>query len=233
MSQAPSFDKGQLRMAGIAGILGGILILLFAVVGESHGVFFYDAVFDGASVEPWMRNVVAGGSLSKGIMALPALGFACQFIVIGVLRRYIAEDSWQKTLAVTGYSIGVPVAVAAFLLQLSLMNQVLLVHANRPALSPALELVASLHLHYFHVVNHFVGPFFIMILGTAMIAWAARRSGVLPGWICGWLIGCGVMLFISLFSPLVPALGALGLFAPLHMLGFVVLGVILLRRSWN
>jgi hypothetical protein len=213
MSPDASFDKGLLRMAGIAGVLGGLLILLFAIVADSNGVFFYNAVFTGASVDPWMQNVLASPRLSRAIMALPALGFSCMFVVIGVLYRYIRPDSWQKTLAVIGYAIGVPVAVVTFMLQLSLMNQVLLVHANRPELAASLDLIAGLQLHFFHVVNHFVGPFFIIVVGTMMMAWAGLRSGDLPRWICGWLILCGAMVFISFLAPLVPVLSVLGIFA--------------------
>jgi hypothetical protein len=231
MGEDSTFDTGLLRMAGIAGILAGSLILLFALTADGRGLLFYGPIVEGASVEPWMRKVQASPALSRCIMALPILGFSCMLVVIGVLRSYIREESWQKTLAVAGYGIGVPVAVVAFTLQLGLMNQVVLIHARRPQLSEPMELVAGVFLFVFHIVNHFVGPFFIIVLGSSMMAWAALRSSVLPRWICGWLMTCGVMLFASFWHPLVPALEVLGFFAPLHMAGYIALGVILLGRG--
>jgi hypothetical protein len=73
--------------------------------------------------------------------------------------------------------------------------------------------------------------FFVIVLGTAMMAWAALRSAVVPRWICFWLMTCGVLVFLSLWNPLVPALGIFGIFAPLQMLGYVMPGVSLLRRA--
>ena len=192
MSQTEKFDRGLLRMGGIAAILAGSLILFAFVVAESNGVMFFSSVYEGGSAEPWMKMVLASPSLSQGIMVLPALGFSCMLLVMGVMRQVIEEGSWQKTLATAGYGIGVPVAVIAFTLQLSLMNEVLLVGARRPELSSSLELVASVFLYAFHVVNHYVGPFLIIVMGTGMMAWAALRSAVLPRWLCIWLMTCAV-----------------------------------------
>lgn len=69
------------------------------------------------------------------------------------------------------------------------------------------------------------------LLRMAGIAGALVKENALPKWICYWLIVCGTLIIISFFEFLVPALGVAGFGAPLHMLGFVMLGVILLRRS--
>jgi hypothetical protein len=232
MNQNPSFRKELLRMAGIAGILAGLFVLTFAIVADSNGVFFYNEVFEGVSVEPWIQNVKASPSLSKYIMALPLFGFSCILIVALVLFKYIQENSWQKNLSLAGYVVGVPLAVGVFVAQLSQMNEVLLLYGKAAEVNAQLELVASLQLYYFHLVNHLFGPLFVILLGTTMMAWAALKENVLPKWICYWLIACGVMIFISFFGFLVPALGVAGIGAPLHMLGFLMLGVILLRWSW-
>jgi hypothetical protein len=231
MDSNPTFDSGLLRLAGIAGILVGLCILTFAIVGESFGIFFFDDVASGASIEPWIRNVQASPELSKFLMVLPILGFSCLLIVGIVLYRYIAESSWQKNLSLAGYAVGVPIAVGTFIAQLALMNEVLLLYGKTAAQGAYLETVGSLQLYSFYVINHFIGPFFVVVLGTTLLAWAALKSGRLPRWICYWLMTCGALLFVSFFSPVVPALGAAEMGAPLHMLGVLMLGLILLRRS--
>lgn len=231
MNSEPSFNKSLLRMAGIAGILVGVFILTFAIVAGSNDIFFYNEVFEGASVEPWIKNVQASPMLSRFIMAFPAFGFSCIFIVAIILYKYMREDSWQKNLSLMGYIIGVPLAVGMFVAQLSLMNEVLLLYGKSAEADAQLQVMVSAQLYYFHVINLLVGPFFVIILGTTMMIWAALKERVLPKWICYWLITCGVMIFISFFGFLIPPLGMAGIGAPLHMLGFIMLGAILLRRS--
>ncbi len=218
-------------MAGISGILVGLFILTFALVAGSNGIFFYNEVFEGASVEPWVQNVQASPLLSKFIMILPVFGFSCILILAVALFKYVQENSWQKNLSLAGYVIGVPLTVGVFIAQLSLMNEVLLISGKSTDVSAQLQLVASVQLYFFHAVNHLFGPFFVIVLGTPMMAWAALKESVLPQWICYWLITCGVMVFISFFGFMIPALGVAGIGAPLHMLGLLMLGVLLLRRS--
>jgi len=231
MISNPPFNKNLLRMAGIAGILVGVLILTFAIVSDLNKIFFYDAIYRGGSVDPWLQNVLASPSLSRFITVLPVLGFSCMLIVTIVLYQYIPENSWQKNLALTGHAIGVPVAVGSFIAQLSLMNEALLLYGKSAEMDVQFQLITSVRLHFFHVVNHIFGPFFIIILGTTMMAWAALKASVLPRWICIWLITCGVMMFISFFGFLIPVLRLVDIGAPLHMLGCSMLGLILLRRS--
>lgn len=219
-------------MGGIAGILVGLLIITFAIVAESNGIFFYNGVFEGASVEPWIQSVQASPLLSQFIMMLPMFGFSCILLIAIVLYKYIQQDSWQKNLSLAGYIIGVPLAVGVFAAQLSQMNEVLLLYGKSAEVNAHLQTTASVQLYYFHVVNHLFGPFFIIVLGTTMMAWAALKEKALPKWICYWLITCGVLVFISYGSFLVPALAITGLGAPLHMLGILMLGVMLLKQSF-
>ena len=228
-----SIDKGLLRMAGIAGILVGVFILTFAIVGESNKILFFDPVFEGGSVEPWIRNIQASPSLARFITVLPILGFSCMFVVSVVLYRYIPENSWQKNLSIVGYAIGVPVAVVTFASHLSLIDEVLLLYGGSEAMDGRLEAIASVRLYYFGVINHVIGPFFVVIIGTSMMAWAALKKGTLPKWICIWLMSCGALVSISFIGFWVPVLRVTGIAAPLHMLGFFMLGVILLRRSFS
>jgi hypothetical protein len=218
-------------MAGIAGILAGAFILAFAILADGHGLFLFNGVLEGASIEPWIQNVLANPSLSRFIMVLPALGFSCIFVVAIVLYQQIGESSWQKNLALVGYAIGVPVVVSTFLAHLSLMNEVLLLFGSSAATDAHIQTITAVRLHSFSLINHIFGPFFIIIVGTSMMAWAALKAKALPSWICVWLMTCGALLSISIVGFLVPALRLAALGAPLHMVGFVMLGVILLRRS--
>lgn len=231
MSTTPPLSRSLLRMAGIAGILVGVFILTFAVVAGSHKIFFFDQIFEGGSVEPWIDSVMASPSLSRFIMVLPMLGFSCMFLVAIVLYQYIPENSWQKNLAIVGYAIGVPVVVGMFMVHLSLMNEILLLYGKSPATDGQLQIVTAVRLHFFSVTNHILGPFFVIVIGTSMMAWAAQKAGALPRWICIWLMTCGALLVVSFVGFWVPALRLASFGAPLHMVGFVMLGVTLLRRS--
>ena len=232
MAQNQSLNRGLVRLAGISALLAGACILEFAIVAQSKGIFFIDGVYQGASIDPWLQNVLAHPGLSRIIMVLPIIGFSSMFVLMRALLKVIAQDSWQKTLALSGYSIGVPVVVLGFVMQLSLMN-LMLVHGTRLDVMPTMKIVATLQLLAFHVINDFIGPLFVIVLGTAMLAWAALKANALPRWICLWLMTCGVMVSLSFLAPLIPAIAILGLFAPLHMVGLVLLGVILLRRRWS
>lgn len=231
MNQNPSLNRNLLRLSGIAGILAGLFILTFAILADSNGIFSYNNVFEGASVEPWIQNVQASPSLSKFIMSLPVFGFSCILIVAIFMYKHLQDYSWQKNLFFAGYVIGVPLVVSVFIAQLSLMNEVLLLYGKTAEMNTQLQLFASLQLYYFHAVNHLFGPFFVIVLGTTMMAWAALKENVLPKWICYWLIACGAMIFISFFGFLVPVLSVAGIGAPLHILGFLMLGVILLHQG--
>ncbi|MEZ6017880.1 MAG: DUF4386 family protein, partial [Planctomycetota bacterium] len=194
MTPASVATRGLLRLAGIAALLAGALVLCFAILADGHGLLFDAAVYEGASTETWRQAVVAAPRLSKVIMLLPALGFSCMLLLVHALRRCLQQDSWQLTLALVGYGIGVPVAVFAFTVQLALMNEVLLIHAYRPEASAALEATAGVLQLLFHLVNQFVGPFFVIVLGTSMMAWAVLRARLVPRWICLWLMTCGAMV---------------------------------------
>ncbi len=222
----------MLLTAGIAGILVGVFILTFAVVADGNNIFLFDDVFSGASVEPWIQNVLASPNLSKFIMLLPVAGFSCMFVVAIVLYQYIPENSWQKNLSLAGYAIGVPVAVVVFMSQLSLMNEILLLYGKSPAMDVQLQALSSVRLHFFNLSNLIIAPVFIIICGTGMMAWAALKADALPKWICIWWMVCTVLVFISFGGLWFPVLRIAGLGAPLHMLGFLMAGVILLKRSF-
>jgi hypothetical protein len=225
------FSSSLLWMAGIAAILAGVFIISFAVIGTSNKLFFYFEVLEGGSVVPWIQNVQASPSVARFIMALPVLGFSCFLLVAIVLYQYIQETSWQKNLSMAAYLIGVPVTILMWTLQLSLMNYVLLNYGKSPEMNVQVEGLASYILYFFHAINEVFGPLFIIVLGTAMMAWAALKAGVLPKWLCYWAMACGVLLLLSFISVINPAFRILSFAAPLHMLWFIVLGIVLWRRA--
>ena len=226
-----TFSSSLLWMAGIAAILAGVFIISFAGIASSNNLFFYLEVLEGGSVVPWIQNVQASPSVAGFIMALPILGFSCFLIVAIVLYQYIRETSWQKNLSLGSYLIGVPVTIVMWILQLSLMNYVLLNYGKSPEMNVHIEGLASYLLYFFHVTNEIFGPLLIIVLGASMMAWAALKAGVLPKWLCYWAIACGALLLLSFLSVINPAFRILSFAAPLHMLWFIVLGVILIRRA--
>jgi hypothetical protein len=58
-------------------------------------------------------------------------------------------------------------AAWTFIAQLSLMNTLLLHYGRAPEGDAQLRILASQQLYEFHVVNHFAGPLFVVVIGTA------------------------------------------------------------------
>lgn len=226
-----TLSPSVLRFGAVAAMLVAPLIVTFAILGDSNQILFFDPVFTGGSVEPWIRNVLAAPGLSKIIMVLPLIGFTCFLVTGWVLFQYNRENSWQKNLSLVGYTIGVPMGVVMWILQLSLMNYVLLYYGKTPEMDLQIQDQVSFGLYFFNIVNTVFGPLFIIVLGSGMMAWAALKAAVLPKWLCYWGMLCAVMLVISFLGFLSPALFALGLFAPLHMIWFSVTGVYLWRQT--
>jgi len=225
------FPSALLRLGGIAGILAGVFVITFALIADSNHIFFFQDVYSGGSVEPWIINVQASAALSKFIMALPILGFSCFLIVGKILYQYMEENNWQKNLAIVGYSIGVPVSIVMWILQLSLMNHVLLNYGQSPEMDIQINSQVSLVLFFFHITNDVFGPLFIIVLGSGFMAWALLKAEIFPKWFCytGMLIA--LVLAISFLSVINPALRVLSNVAPLHMLWFILLGVFLLKSA--
>ncbi len=222
-----------LRLGGIAGILAGLLVLSFAITSSSKGLLFFQDVYSGGSVVPWIQNVMASPSLSRFIMVIPVAGFTCFLITGVVLYQYIGERNWQKNLGLVGYSIGVPFTMALWVMQLSLMNHVLLLYGKSPETDAQIARHASFILYLFQISNDIFGPLFIIVLGSGMMAWAALKVGALPKWLCYWGMACGVLLALSFLFTVNPAFGLLGLAAPLHMVWFILVGGFLLLQARN
>ena len=225
------FPSSLLRLSGIASILAGVFVISFAIVSDSNNLFFFFDVYSGGSVEPWILSVKSSPVLSKFIMALPVFGFSCFLITGLVLYQLIPENNWQKNLGISGYAIGVPITLIMWIMQLSLMNHVLLTYGQSPELDLQISSQVSLVLYFFHIMNEFFGPLFIIVMGSGMTAWALLKVNIFPKWFCysGMLIA--LILAISFLSAIIPVFQVLGNFAPLHMIWFIVLGLYLLRYN--
>jgi hypothetical protein len=225
------FPAPLLRLAGIAGILAGLFVISFAVIADSNNLFFFIDVYSGGSVEPWIQSVKSSPILSKFMMALPVIGFSCFLIVGVVLFQYIQENSWQKNLGIVGYSIGVPLTLTMWIIQLSLMNHVLLSHGHSPETDLQISSQVSLILYFFHIINEIFGPLFCIVLGSGMMAWAALKAKIFPKWFCYIGMSIALLMAISFLSVVNPAIRVLSTVAPLHMIWFIILGIYLLKSA--
>ena len=226
-----ALSPALLRFGAVAAMLIAPIIITVAVLGESNNILFFDPIFYGEPVEPWIKSVLRAAGLSKIIMVLPVIGFSCFLAAGSVLFQYIRENSWQKNLGLVGYAIGVPMTVVMWILQLSLMNHVLLHYGKTPDADLQLQTQVAFVLYFFNIINTVFGPLFIIVLGSGMMAWAALKVAALPKWLCYWGILCALMLSISFLGFLSPDFFVLGVFAPLHMLWFFVVGVYLWRQA--
>lgn len=222
---------GLFRLGGIMGICAGLFILIFAITSEINGILFVNDALTGGSIDTWINNVLANPVLAKFIMILPILGFSSMLVLGYVLNQLIADTSWQKSLSLIGYIIGVPVVVFAFVSHLSLMNQLIQLPVPASEISPEVETYTVFAFHRWMMINNYIGPFFIIILGHSFMAWSAYKSKILPKWMAYWALFNGSILLLSFLYPILPVLEILGLGGPLSMIWLVVCGAILLRKS--
>lgn len=220
-----------LRMAGIAGIMAFLLIIIFATTAESNHLFFFNEIYEGGSPLSWINDIKESPLLSKVIMALPVLAFSCFLITGSIIYQWLPSKSWQKNLSLIGYVIGVPVAIIMWILQLSLMNHILLTSNQLP--ESEISGLTSFILFFFHVMNEYFIPFFIIVMGSGLLYWAALKDRVFPAWLCYVGMIISFLMFISFLSLVQPAIRPLSNIAPLHMLWFAVLGIYLLKASFK
>lgn len=220
-----------LRLAGISAILAGIIIICFALISDSHGLFFFYDIYTGGSVEPWIGNVRSNPELSRIIMALPVLGFSCFLITGLVLFQLLPVTIWQKNLSIAGYGIGVPISILMWIIQLSLMNHVMLTYGQPTASDAQMNSLTSFVLFFFHIMNDVFGPLFIIVSGSGMLAWSALRAELLPKWFCyaGMLIA--IIMILSFLAVSIPEFRVLSFIAPVHMIWYIGLGVYLLKLA--
>ncbi len=219
------------RLAGIAGICVGLCIISFAMISDSKGILFFPDIYKGESIEPWLQNIRDNAQLARIIMILPIIGFSAILVAGVALFQWIKPSSWQKNLGLAAYVIGVPMVVSMMISHLSLRNYLIVLFENGGMLGDQLELQVSLQLHHWMIVNDFFGPFFVIAIGTSSMAYAALQAKFLPKWLCYWGLFNGGMMGLSFLAVIIPAFQFASFAAPLHMLWFFVMGVILLRRE--
>ncbi|MBZ0326478.1 MAG: hypothetical protein K8F54_02650 [Altibacter sp.] len=219
--------KGTIRMSGFAAIFAGLCILTFAITSELKGILFIHDALNGGSILSWMENVRASPELSRCIAILPILGFSSMLLVGISLNRLSTPSCWQKNISLAGYLIGVPVVVAAIVHHLSLMNHIIL--TSNSAAENTLELYSALSVYQWEVINNFIGPFFVIIVGHSFMAFVLKHENLIPKWLYYWAILNGCLLFLCFFGVFLPFLKILSLAAPSSMIWLVVLGFVLLK----
>ncbi|MCB1025927.1 MAG: DUF4386 family protein, partial [Acidobacteria bacterium] len=219
-----------LAVGGIAGICVGIFVLSFAITADNIGIAFVPEVYTGESIDYWIANVLANPFLSRFLIALIMIGFGAMFISGFALFRLLGEH-WQKYVALAGYMIGIPSAIFVFMTRLTMTHQLIVLSSKQPELAKELKLHLILMLQNWHFTAEFVGPVFIVVIGTSFMAWAAKKEKFLPAWLCYWAFLCGILSILYFLKFDYPFLKIAGLGGgPLHMLWFFALGVVLLRR---
>ena len=223
--------KEFLVLGGIAGICVGIFVLTFAVIATKLKIGFVPAVYRGESIEYWIQNVVNNPTTSMLVVASLTVGFGAMLVGGFSFFKLINGNYWQKYLGLSGYIIGVPAAVYNFIERLSLQYQIIVLSKNKPDILDQIELHSRISLQEWQFTGEYVGPFFVVFMGTTFMAWAAKRDNLLPNWLCYWAFTCGALTILHLFKLKVSAfeIAALGA-GPLHMLWFFVTGIVLLRK---
>lgn len=227
--QATATERRDLyTLAGVGGLLVAVLILTFAVVGTAHGLAFAFEIREGGSIRPWIERVHAQPVAWRFVTACLSLGFGAMLVTAFAVYRLLDPGRWQRHLFLCGYLIGVPTVMNTFLSHYALMYQI--GRSPSPA-SDQLALVAEISMQEWILAASRFGPFFIVVLGTGVMAWCALRDRLLPPWLCWWGMACGAAALLQLFSGFWSPLRYFTLGAgPPHMLWFGVAGAALLRR---
>ncbi|MCB0538065.1 MAG: DUF4386 family protein [Lewinellaceae bacterium] len=224
-------NSGIYRLGGIAGICAGLFILTFAIISESKGILFAPGALADGAIDNWLQNVRSHADASRFLLILPIMGFFAMLIVGMVMYQIIAENFWQKNLSLVGYVIGVPVVVGAFVAHLSLVNQLVLPLTQSVELDTQVRFFTTVSIHRWEIVNSFIGPSFVIILGHTLMAWAAHKANMFPKWLTYWALFNGSLLLISFLYFVSPVLKIASIGAPLSMLWLITLGVTLLKMS--
>jgi hypothetical protein len=228
-SAEPVSNDHVLRLAGFAGLGVGIFILPFAVSDGVIGGLFATEVLRGADAEGWLQRISAHPGLARVAIALPIAGFALMLVTGLALYRLVAAAHWAGTLGLMGYLVGVPLAVGTFVSATSLVWRAL--GSDVLTTLPQAMPVITSELHRFMLVNLTVGPLFIIVMGHTSMAVAARRTAVLPRWLCTWGFVNGAIMLTGTAVVWWPAFEFMQIGGPLSMLWVMTVGAVLLRKS--
>ncbi|MCB0466380.1 MAG: DUF4386 family protein [Aequorivita sp.] len=231
MESNNTINSHLLKLGGIAGIVAGLCVLSFALISQIKGILFTPEVFDGKSIEPWLQHLNESPQLVKLIPILPIIGFSCMLVFGIVLYQKIEEKTWQKSLALVGYLIGVPIAVSTFVSHFSFVNELLSFSTTTPEMINQIQVLAAFKMHHYMTINFAIGPLFIIVIGNSFMAWAALKAGILPKWVCYWAFFNGSLIFLGIISVFFPIFRLSQIGGPLTMLWFLTSGIILIRKN--
>jgi hypothetical protein len=220
-----------LKLGGITGILTGISILTFAISSELNGVFFVPEIYNGGSIEYWIENLGANSTFASIHIFLMVLGFFSMLVTAFILYQIIPENSWQKNLSIISYAIGGAIIFPTIASHQSLENYIITLLDKGEYTSNQIQEIVGSEVHTWMTINDYFGLLFIIILGTGLMSWALRKAGIIPKWFFIWAIVVSVLVTLSFFKGIFPVFAHFGNFAPLHMIWFSILGIILLRLS--
>lgn len=238
--ESPGMDRQSRIVGGVAGIGVGVFVLTFAVSNDLIGGLFSREALQGQSIDPWLERIAAHPVLAQVAIACPILGFTLMLVVARVVASALPE-SGLRTVATSGYLVGVPLAVVNFTAVLGLVRNILLLGANdggipgdlqpdiRAGIPEAAKLLIGIDLSGFMLANIVVGPLLIGLVGNAMLCLAGLRSKVMPTWLCAWGIGAAALLLVASFEAVWPPLSVASIGGPFTMLWFVFVGIAILR----
>lgn len=222
-----------LTLGGISGILTGIFILIFAISSELNGVFFIPEIYTGDSISNWIQNLESNRNFASWHITLMIFGFASMLLTAFIIYQIIPENNWQKNLSIISYAIGGTIVFPSIVSHQSLENYIISLMDKGEYTTNQIQEIVGSGVYTWMNVNDYFGPLFIIVMGTGLMSWALKKAGIIPMWFFIWALIVSFSLFLSFFKGLVPALANLGNFAPLHMIWFSVLGILLLRLRTN
>ena len=233
MNYSKRNDISLIRLAGIAAILGGVLIPLAFMLpdGNLQAARAYSKITEGGTLSDW-ANELSASLFRETALYLSATSMFCILLVALLLFKCIDKAIWQKYVSLTGYTISCILAIFVFIFRSGSEKAMLKVMEQYPDMAENILLNIYLQDEFFGIFHaHFV-PVVLVLFGTGFLSWALLRAGWVPKWLCYWglivsvLVGIGGLSFLSLSFKILLQI------TPLHFIWFIALGIILLAKKY-
>lgn len=226
MPKHNGLNPAIVRLAGLAAILSGLLFFVGVWLQFTSG-WFPEEALRSREMESWLNNVT-----ETRITALAGIGFSSVAImlwaVVGlVLYRLLGNE--QPALALvglTGYLTGIPLALVAFVFGFGIT------WGLTDAASTTNVVLSTALMRSFLVMDD-IATFLIGGVGNGFFSLAALRSDRMPKWLTGLGILAALLVTVVLLRYTIPVFEIATFGYPLVLAWFVLVGIVLVRKSRN
>ena len=213
----------ETRMAGLASLIGAIVMIIGAVLLFSTGTDLWAAV-DGGDMAGYLT---AAGAV-KGQLVANLTFWIVGVLILGMAWNALIKLDNQRTvpaqIAGVCAAVGVPLAVVSMLVMMALVVQIA---PDTSEISVAMANVAG----WIGIRADDLATALIIGLAPFFLSLAAR-GGWMPSWLAVWGYLAGIVGLLSTVVYLIPSLAGMGLLiVPVGMGWMIAAGIVLLRQK--